>query len=121
MTSPPGSITATATCQARSGGTRTSSPNAWIPDCELSETRRLLLGATFTNEYAIEGAALCNPSMVAHPDQTGVPAGSLRFVMSVRAIGEGHRSSIEFRTGVVDGQAKVDFDGRTKVRDQRND
>ena len=91
------------------------------PRCELSETRRLLLGATFTNEYAIEGAALCNPSMVAHPDQTGVPAGSLRFVMSVRAIGEGHRSSIEFRTGLVDGQAKVDFDGRTKVRDQRND
>ena len=79
------------------------------PRCELSETRRLLLGATFTNEYAIEGAALCNPSMVAHPDQTGVPAGSLRFVMSVRAIGEGHRSSIEFRTGLVDGQAKVDF------------
>ncbi len=80
------------------------------PQCELSETRRLLLGATFTSEYAIEGAALCNPSMVAHPDQTGVPAGSLRFVMSVRAIGEGHRSSIEFRTGVVDGQAKVDFE-----------
>ena len=77
------------------------------PRCELSERRRLLLGATFTNEYAIEGAALCNPSMVAHPDQAGVPTGSLRFVMSVRAIGEGHRSSIEFRTGVVDGRGRV--------------
>ena len=45
------------------------------PGCELSDDRRLLLGATFTSEYAIEGAALCNPSMVAHPDQSGVPAG----------------------------------------------
>ena len=77
---------------------------------ELSEPRRLLLGATFTSEYAIEGAALCNPSMVAHPDQSGVLDGSLRFVMSVRAIGEGHRSSIGFRTGTIDsaGHATVD-------------
>lgn len=80
------------------------------PRCELSETRRLLLGATFTNEYAIEGAALCNPSMVAHPDQTGVAKGSLRFVMSVRAIGEGHRSSIEFRTGTVDERGGVNIE-----------
>jgi predicted GH43/DUF377 family glycosyl hydrolase len=69
---------------------------------ELSEARKLLLGATFTSEYAIEGAALCNPSMVAHPDQGGTVAGSLRFVMSVRGIGEGHLSSIGFRTGVID-------------------
>ena len=80
------------------------------PRCQLSERRRLLLGATFTNEYAIEGAALCNPSMVAHPDQTGIPEGSLRFVMSVRAIGEGHRSSIEFRTGTVDDRGKVNIE-----------
>ncbi len=80
------------------------------PRCELSEARRLLLGATFTNEYAVEGAALCNPSMVAHPDQTGLPAGSLRFVMSVRAIGEGHRSSIEFRTGTVDDSGEVEIE-----------
>jgi predicted GH43/DUF377 family glycosyl hydrolase len=73
------------------------------PGIELSETRMLLLGATFTNEIATEGAALCNPSVVAHPDQSGVAAGSLRFVMSVRGIGEGHRSSIGFRTGIVDG------------------
>ena len=70
---------------------------------ELSEPRRLLLGATFTSEYAVEGASLCNPSIVAHPDQTGVGAGELRFVMSVRAVGEGHRSSIGFRTGTIDG------------------
>ena len=70
----------------------------------------LLLGATFTSEYAIEAAALCNPSIVAHPDQAGVAAGSLRFVMSVRGIGEGHRSSIGFRTGVVDAEGGVTVD-----------
>ncbi|MFG1934634.1 glycoside hydrolase family 130 protein [Mycobacterium sp. NPDC048908] len=73
------------------------------PASYLSDVRMLLLGAVFTNEYAIEGAALCNPSMVTHPDQTAVAPGSLRFVMSVRGIGEGHISSIGFRTGVVDG------------------
>jgi predicted GH43/DUF377 family glycosyl hydrolase len=72
------------------------------PHRALTHERRLLLGATFTSEYAIEGAALCNPSIVAHPDQAGAPAGGLRFVMSVRAIGEGHRSSIGFRTGTID-------------------
>ena len=75
------------------------------PDGDLSEERMLLLGAAFTSEYAIEGAALCNPSIVAHPDQTGTAAGNLRFVMSVRGIGEGHRSSIGFRTGGVDAAA----------------
>jgi predicted GH43/DUF377 family glycosyl hydrolase len=80
------------------------------PDLELSEARKLLLGATFTSEYAIEGAALCNPSIVAHPDQAGTVAGSLRFVMSVRGIGEGHRSSIGFRTGVVDAAGGVTID-----------
>lgn len=70
-------------------------------DVELSESRRLLIGAYFTHEYAVEGAALCNPSMVAHPDQSGLAPGHLRFVLSVRGIGEGHLSSIGFRTGVV--------------------
>lgn len=80
------------------------------PEPQLSPSRRLLLGATFTSEYAIEGAALCNPSMVMRPDQTGVSPGGLRFVMSVRAIGEGHCSSIGFRTGTITGSADVDFD-----------
>lgn len=83
------------------------------PGCELSELRMLLLGAAFTNEYAIEGAALCNPSMVAHPDQAGTPAGGLRFVMSVRGIGEGHRSSIGFRTGVIDAAGCATVDDRS--------
>ncbi|SBS76966.1 Glycosidase related protein [uncultured Mycobacterium sp.] len=80
------------------------------PGAQVTDARMLLLGAAFTGEYAIEGAALCNPSIVPHWDQTGAAAGSLRFVMSVRGIGEGHRSSIGFRTGVIDesGQPKID-------------
>jgi predicted GH43/DUF377 family glycosyl hydrolase len=80
------------------------------PASELTEMRKLLLGAVLTSEYALEGAALCNPSMVAHPDQTGTTVGSLRFVLSVRGIGEGHISSIGFRTGVVDGAGGVKLD-----------
>jgi predicted GH43/DUF377 family glycosyl hydrolase len=84
------------------------------PEPQLSPTRRLLLGATFTSEYAIEGAAVCNPSMVIHPDQTRVRRGSVRFIMSVRAIGEGHRSSIGFRTGTITGSSEVEFDSPPK-------
>lgn len=80
------------------------------PDCELTDSRRRLLGATFTSEYAIEGAALCNPSLVAHPDQADLPAGTLRFVMSVRAVGEGHRSTIGFRTGTISRTGDVGLD-----------
>ena len=80
------------------------------PERQPSPPHRLLLGATFTSEYAIEGAALCNPSMVLHPDQTRVSPGSVRFVMSVRAIGEGHSSSIGFRTGTITGSGDVDLD-----------
>jgi predicted GH43/DUF377 family glycosyl hydrolase len=66
----------------------------------LTEERRTLIGAWFTHEYAIEAAALFNPSIVPHPDQSDLPAGHIRFVMSLRAVGEGHVSSVEFRTGV---------------------
>jgi len=67
----------------------------------LSRVRQLLIGAMFSGEYALESAALFNPSMVPHPCQSGVPAGAIRFIMSLRATGEGHISSIEFRTGVI--------------------
>ena len=80
------------------------------PDSEISDERMMLLGAVFTSEYAIEAAALCNPSIVAHPDQSGVAAGSLRFVLSVRGIGEGHRSSIGFRTGLIDSGGGLSVD-----------
>lgn len=73
-----------------------------VPDVgPLSDDRRALIGAAFTQEFAIEGAALFNPSAVAHPDQSGLAEGALRFVLSLRAVGEGHISSVEFRTGVV--------------------
>ena len=83
-----------------------------LPD--PSEERRLLLGAYFTNEYSLEAVALFNPSMVAHPDQNGVSAGAVRFVMSLRACGEGHISSIEFRTGTVSADHKVTVDEPTR-------
>lgn len=67
----------------------------------LSPARMLLLGACFTAEYAVEGAAVTNPSAVAHPDQTGLPPGALRVVLSLRAVGEGHVSSIGFAVGVI--------------------
>ncbi len=67
----------------------------------LSETRQLYIGALFSGEYALESAALFNPSIVPHPDQTGLAKGELRFILSLRATGEGHISSIEFRTGVI--------------------
>ena len=83
------------------------------PRQRISDARMSLLGATFTSEYAIEAAALCNPSIVAHPDQKNVADGGLRFVMSVRGIGEGHCSSIGFRTGVVDASGAVTIDEPT--------
>lgn len=76
----------------------------------LSPDRRRLIGAFFTHEYSIEAAALGNPSMVAAPDQSGLAVGEVRFVLSLRAIGEGHVSSIEFRTGVVAADATVRID-----------
>lgn len=72
--------------------------------------RQLLLGAYFTKEYSIQAAALFNPSIVPHPDQEGLAAGERRFVMSLRATGEGHISSIVFRTGVVDGNGLIRLD-----------
>ena len=76
----------------------------------LSPARRRLIGTYFTSEYSIESAALGNPSIVPGPDQSDVEAGEVRFVMSLRAIGEGHISSIEFRSGVVgtDGDVRLD-------------
>ncbi|CAN5924761.1 glycoside hydrolase family 130 protein [soil metagenome] len=81
---------------------------------EASEDRRLLLGAYFTNEYSLESVALFNPSMVAHPDQNGVARGAVRFIMSLRACGEGHISSIEFRTGTVGADSRVEIDAPTR-------
>lgn len=74
----------------------------------LSPGRRRLLGACFTHEYSIEAAALCNPSIVLAPLQPYDDRTS--FVMSVRGVGEGHRSSIGFRTGTVDRSGNIELD-----------
>jgi predicted GH43/DUF377 family glycosyl hydrolase len=81
-----------------------------IGSATVSRARRLLIGAYFTHEYSVEGAALFNPSLVPAPGQAGVPDGAQRFVMSLRAVGEGHISSIEFRTGVIDRAGELTFD-----------
>ncbi len=84
---------------------------SYVPEGEnISKERRLLLGAYFTSEYSIEATALFNPSIVPHPNQSDLPAGSLRFIMSFRATGEGHISSIEFRSGLINENNSVFFD-----------
>jgi hypothetical protein len=75
----------------------------------LSDVQKALIGAYFTMEYSIESAALFNPSIVPHPDQSHLKKGSLRFVMSLRATGEGHISSIVFRSGVLDRHNRFPF------------
>ena len=75
---------------------------------ELSEHRRLLIGCFFLAEYSLESAALFNPSIVPHLDQTGLPPGAVRFILSLRATGEGHVSSITFRTGVVHPDHRIE-------------
>jgi predicted GH43/DUF377 family glycosyl hydrolase len=74
---------------------------------KLSSKRQTLIGAYFTHEYSPESAALFNPSIVPHPNQDGLPKGALRFIMSLRATGEGHISSITFREGVVNARHRV--------------
>jgi hypothetical protein len=72
-----------------------------------SPERQMLIGAYFTHEYSPESAALFNPSIVPDPDQSGVPKGALRFILSLRATGEGHISSITFRTGKVRAHNRI--------------
>ncbi|HWZ43658.1 MAG TPA: glycoside hydrolase family 130 protein [Candidatus Saccharimonadales bacterium] len=83
--------------------------SALLPlDWQLSGQRQLLIGSYFLAEYSLESAALFNPSIVPHPDQTDLPAGALRFVLSLRATGEGHISSITFRTGVIHPDRRIE-------------
>jgi predicted GH43/DUF377 family glycosyl hydrolase len=83
-------------------------------DKPLSEGRSLLLGAHFTHEYSLEAAALFNPSIIPHPNQSELPPGSLRFILSLRATGEGHISSITFRTGVLDREGRITISDPTR-------
>jgi len=76
----------------------------------FTKTQRQLVGAYFLHEYSFEAAALFNPSIVAHPDQSGVSAGERRFILSLRAVGEGHVSSLTFRSGVIGADCNVTVD-----------
>jgi len=75
---------------------------------ELSEQRRQLIGSYFLAEYSLEAAALFNPSIVPHPDQADLPPGALRFILSLRATGEGHISSVTFRTGIIYADQRIE-------------
>jgi predicted GH43/DUF377 family glycosyl hydrolase len=85
-----------------------------VTDLELSEARKLVIGSYFTHEYSLEAAALFNPSIVPHPDQTDLPPGAMRFVLTMRATGEGHVSSITFRTGAIDAQHQISINTPTR-------
>ena len=80
----------------------------------FTRVQKQLVGAYFLHEYSFEAAALFNPSIVFHPDQTGAPQDGIRFILSLRAVGEGHVSSLTFRTGTIaaDGGVTVDPIGR---------
>ena len=83
---------------------------ALAPHAVFSKMQRSLIGAYFLHEYSFEASALFNPSIVAHPDQSGAPEGGCRFILSLRAVGEGHVSSLTFRSGTIaaDGSVTVD-------------
>ena len=80
------------------------------PHAILTKTQRYLVGAYFLHEYSFEASALFNPSIVRHPDQSGAPEGGCRFILSLRAVGEGHISSLTFSSGSIaaDGSVAID-------------
>lgn len=93
----------------------------YIPEnIEISNNRKALLGAYFSSEYSIQAAAFFNPSIIPHPDQSDLPEGSLRFILSFRSVGEGHISSIEFRSGVVDANCGFTFDKVSPYAERAN-
>ena len=77
-------------------------------DPGLSQQRRELIGSYFLAEYSLESAALFNPSIVTDPDQSALPQGALRFILSLRATGEGHVSSITFRSGILHADHRIE-------------
>jgi predicted GH43/DUF377 family glycosyl hydrolase len=93
---------------------------ALLAHTTFSEVQRQLIGAYFLHEYSFEASALFNPSIVPHPDQSGILNGSLRFILSLRAVGEGHVSSLTFRAGVIaaDGSITVDPTARLATSPQ---
>ncbi len=94
------------TCEARAD----EMEDAFASHANFTQAQRRLVGAYFLHEYSFEAAALFNPSIVEHPDQSGVAPYSRRFIMSVRAVGEGHISSLTFRTGIVSADGLITLD-----------
>jgi predicted GH43/DUF377 family glycosyl hydrolase len=81
----------------------------------FSKVQRQLIGAYFLNEYSFEASALFNPSIVPHPDQSDAPKGGLRFILSLRATGEGHISSLTFRAGTVEADGSLTVDPTARL------
>jgi predicted GH43/DUF377 family glycosyl hydrolase len=81
----------------------------------LNKTQRRLIGAYFLHEYSFEASALFNPSIVRHPDQTGAPENGCRFILSLRAVGEGHISSLTFRSGTIDADGSIVVDPTARL------
>jgi predicted GH43/DUF377 family glycosyl hydrolase len=88
---------------------------AFAPHLEFTKVQRQLIGAYFLHEYSFEASALFNPSIVAHPDQSGVPQGSRRFILSLRAVGEGHISTLTFRTGLIAADGSVEIEPTARL------
>ena len=88
---------------------------AFAPHAELNKTQRCLIGAYFLHEYSFESAALFNPSIVMHPDQSGAPMNGCRIILSLRAVGEGHVSSLTFRAGSIDELGCVAIDKSARM------
>lgn len=89
--------------------------DAFKSHAAFSETQRRLIGAYFMHEYSFEASALFNPSIVRHPDQNGAPEGGCRFILSLRAVGEGHISSLTFRSGSIDAKGGVSIDPTARL------
>lgn len=98
------------TCEARADDMEA----AFAGHQRFTTLQRRLVGAYFLHEYSFEAAALFNPSMVSHPDQPVTPDGTHRFILSLRAVGEGHVSSLTFRSGSIaeDGSVRIDATAR---------
>ena len=88
---------------------------AFEPHAILNQTQRRLIGAYFLHEYSFEASALFNPSIVRHPDQSGAPENGCRFILSLRAVGEGHISSLTFRSGSIAADGSVTIDPTARL------
>jgi len=88
---------------------------AFAPHVKFNKTQSRLIGTYFLHEYSFEAAALFNPSIVRNPDQEGAPPGGCRFILSLRALGEGHISSLTFRSGTIDADGDISIDPTARM------